>query len=184
MTVASARILRHKGVPYLSTIHTLASSRPRHSLLLCSTIMGIALLALMFTGCNMFESNQTEISKDSPRTPDVPGVDLQPGQPLKEQKPVRYQTAAPEVVSIGGAQQPSGARDLTSQQATELERAIEDAGQLVSTINDCAKEQGNSPPSPGTRLEEQHIWYADAVFRYRHCIASKITGVSFEENSR
>ena len=92
--------------------------------------------------------------------------------------------SVPEAKDSQVGTESSTGRELMPPQAAELERAVEDAGKLVSVINACAAEKGDSPPSENAQLEAQRVWYADAVFRYRHCIASKTTGITFEEDRR
>lgn len=132
----------------------------------------------MLVGCNMFEFSQTEVNGATQGTSTAPEIAREPMQPWMNQTPVIEQAAGTMPVAPGAS--PLTSKDLTPQQSTQLEKAIEDAGQLVSVINSCAAEQGDAPPSTRVGLEAQKAWYAEAVFHYRECVASRVTGVNFE----
>ena len=124
------------------------------------------------------EATSVSITATTPGPTDSPTS--VPG-PTSAGDPQSATRLAPATLPVVQATPTSKSRALPPRQAAGLEKAIEDAGSLVNVIDSCATAQGDIPPISTAPLEEQRRWYAEAVFQYRDCVASKTTGVNFEE---
>ena len=149
------------------------STSSKRSLLLSCTL---PLILLAVVGCSGSAATESETRQETQDSSTNSGTFQEPTKPTIEHTPSALETQGG---TVGADSSP--ARDLTPKQAAELDRAIEEAGRLVSMIDSCAAEQGDNPPTATAGLEVQKAWYTEAVFTYRACIASKHTGVSFEE---
>lgn len=78
---------------------------------------------------------------------------------------------------------PTPARSLNTQELASLQGAIQDAAEMVDIVNQCAAQDGDTPPDIAVSINEQSRWYADAVINHRECIASELTGVDFTEGN-
>ena len=67
--------------------------------------------------------------------------------------------------------------DLTDAQHEDIDAQIAELRKTPDVLAQCAKENGDSVPAPGSTGEVE--WYARAAIQYAACASSKTTGVDW-----
>ncbi len=74
---------------------------------------------------------------------------------------------------------PDAGKDLTDAQHRDIDAQITELRKSVDILAECARENGDSVPAPGSEGEIE--WYAAAAIKYAACASSKTTGVDWGE---
>ena len=82
--------------------------------------------------------------------------------------------------SVADPLQPAGGvavagKDLTDAQQKDMDAQIAELRKSPDVLAECARENGDSVPAPGSAGEIE--WYAAAAIKYAACASSKTTGV-------
>ena len=67
--------------------------------------------------------------------------------------------------------------DFTSAQHEDIDAQIAELRKTPEVLEQCARENGDSVPAPGSTGEVE--WYARAAIQYAACASSKTTGVDW-----
>ena len=67
--------------------------------------------------------------------------------------------------------------DLTDAQHEDIDAQISELRKTPAVLAECARENGDSVPAPGSTGEVE--WYARAAIQYANCASSKTTGVDW-----
>ena len=73
---------------------------------------------------------------------------------------------------------PDAGQDLTEAQHKAIDAQIAELRKSPDVLAECAREDGDSVPAPGSAREIE--WYAAAAIKYAACASSKTTGVDWE----
>ena len=73
---------------------------------------------------------------------------------------------------------PGAGKDLTDAQHKHINAQIAALRKSPDILAECAKENGDSVPAPGSAGEIE--WYGAAAIQYAACASSKTTGVDWE----
>ena len=73
-----------------------------------------------------------------------------------------------------------GGKDLTDAQQRDMDAQIAELRKSPDVLAECAGENGDSVPAPGSAGEIE--WYAAAAIKYAACASSKTTGVDLRGN--
>ena len=68
-------------------------------------------------------------------------------------------------------------KDLTESQHKDIDAQIAELRKSPDILAECARENGDSVPAPGSAGEIE--WYAAAAIKYAACASSKTTGVDW-----
>ena len=68
-------------------------------------------------------------------------------------------------------------KDLTESQYKDIDAQIAELRKSPDILAECARENGDSVPAPGSTGEIE--WYAAAAIKYAACASSKTTGVDW-----
>ena len=72
---------------------------------------------------------------------------------------------------------PNAGKDLTEAQYEAIDAQIAELRKSPDVLAECARENGDSVPAPGSAKELE--WYAAAAIKYAACASSKTTGVDW-----
>ena len=72
---------------------------------------------------------------------------------------------------------PNAGKDLTEAQYEALDAQIAELRKSPDVLAECARENGDSVPAPGSAKELE--WYAAAAIKYGACASSKTMGVDW-----
>lgn len=75
---------------------------------------------------------------------------------------------------------PDAGKDLTDAQQRDMDAQIAELRKSPDVLAECAGENGDSVPGPGSAGEIE--WYAAAAIKYAACASSKTTGVDLRGN--
>ena len=153
-------------------------------LALSTFLASIVLLACVTASPDISAPNDTSVpTVTSPDlSPTAVSVTLQPESPLAVATPqptISLSTPIPIASPQPTIPLSIPNRSLTSEESSSLQASINEAGQTVELINQCAAENGQGPPAPNDAIETQIQWYSNAVIEFRECIASKLANVDF-----
>jgi len=85
----------------------------------------------------------------------------------------------PEPSVVAATQpKPGTGKDLTEAQHRDIDAQIDALRKSPDVLAECAKENGDSVPAPGSVGEVE--WYSAAAIKYAACASSKTTGVDWE----
>lgn len=72
---------------------------------------------------------------------------------------------------------PGAGKDLTDAQHKRIDAQIAELRKSPDVLSECARENGDSVPAPGSAGEIE--WYAAAAIKYAACASSKTTGLDW-----
>ena len=72
---------------------------------------------------------------------------------------------------------PDAGKDLTKAQHKDIDAQIAALRKSPDVLAECARENGDSVPPPGSTGEIE--WYAAAAIKYAACASGKITGIDW-----
>ena len=102
----------------------------------------------------------------------VPAIDTNAGASSSVQDKPEPSLAAPI------QPKPDAGKDLTEAQHKAIDAQIAELKKSPDVLAECARENGDSVPAPGSDMEIE--WYAVAAIKYAACASSKTTGVDWE----